>query len=129
MAFQAARRASAAALRCTHSQHHRFFHLTSAKFQGLLIDETTTVLYQGFTGRTVSLPQSHADIATHPESSLPVHQATNNAKDALAHGTQVVGGVTPGKGGRSHLGLPVFNKVSEVYRVLRLASPLSALTR
>ncbi|KEZ41711.1 putative succinyl-CoA ligase [ADP-forming] subunit alpha, mitochondrial [Scedosporium apiospermum] len=84
MAFQAARRASAAALRCTHSQHHRFFHLTSAKFQGLLIDETTRVLYQGFTGRA----------------------ATNNAKDAIAHGTQVVGGVTPGKGGRSHLGLP-----------------------
>lgn len=42
------------------------------------------------------------------------HKATANAKDTLAYGTNVVGGVSPGKGGKDHLGLPVFDTVQQV---------------
>ncbi|OAQ97397.1 hypothetical protein LLEC1_05661 [Akanthomyces lecanii] len=40
-------------------------------------------------------------------------QATANAKDTIAYGTRIVGGVSPGKGGQTHLDLPVFNTVRE----------------
>ena len=57
----------------------------------ILIDETSRVLVQGFTG----------------------DKGTFHAKEMIAYGTKVVGGVTPGKGGSTHLGLPVFNTVKE----------------
>ena len=57
----------------------------------ILIDETTPILVQGITG----------------------DKGTFHAKEMLEYGTNVVGGVTPGKGGRTHLGLPVFNTVKE----------------
>ena len=57
----------------------------------VLIDETTKVICQGFTG---SLGTFHSE-------------------QAIAYGTKMVGGVTPGKGGSYHLGLPVFNSVHE----------------
>jgi malate-CoA ligase subunit alpha len=57
----------------------------------ILIDETTPVIVQGFTG----------------------DKATFHAKEMIAYGTRVVGGVTPGKGGRQHLDLPVFNTVKD----------------
>ncbi|KAK2773507.1 succinyl- synthetase subunit [Colletotrichum kahawae] len=57
----------------------------------LRIDGNTRVIYQGFTGRA----------------------ATLNAKDTIEYGTNVVGGVSPGKGGKDHLGLPVFDTVRE----------------
>ena len=57
----------------------------------VLVDENTKVICQGFTGA----------------------QGTFHSEQALAYGTSVVGGVTPGKGGREHLGLPVFNTVHE----------------
>jgi malate-CoA ligase subunit alpha len=57
----------------------------------ILIDEKTPVILQGFTG----------------------DKATFHAKEMIAYGTRVVGGVTPGKGGLRHLGLPVFNTVKE----------------
>jgi len=41
-------------------------------------------------------------------------KATINAKDTLAYGTNIVGGVSTNKGGQEHLGLPVFNTVREV---------------
>ncbi len=57
----------------------------------VFVDETSRVIIQGFTGQ----------------------HATFHAKDAIEHGTNVVGGVTPGKGGTTHLGLPVFDSVEE----------------
>jgi len=60
----------------------------------ILIDETSRVLIQGFTG----------------------DKGTFHAKEMIAYGTKVVGGVTPGKGGATHLGLPVFNTVKEAIK-------------
>ena len=57
----------------------------------ILVDETTRVICQGFTGS----------------------QGTFHSEQAIAYGTRMVGGVTPGKGGSEHLGLPVFDSVHE----------------
>ncbi|WP_323042097.1 succinate--CoA ligase subunit alpha [Gemmobacter sp.] len=57
----------------------------------VLVDKNTKVICQGITGS----------------------QGTFHTEQAIAYGTQMVGGVTPGKGGGSHLGLPVFNSVHE----------------
>lgn len=57
----------------------------------ILIDKNTRVICQGFTGA----------------------QGTLHSEQAIAYGTRMVGGVTPGKGGQIHLGLPVFNTVKD----------------
>ena len=57
----------------------------------ILIDKNTKVICQGFTGS----------------------QGTLHSEQALAYGTQLMGGVTPGKGGGTHLGLPIFDTVAE----------------
>jgi malate-CoA ligase subunit alpha len=60
----------------------------------ILIDERTRVIIQGFTG----------------------DKGTFHGKEMLAYGTNLVGGVTPGKGGKQHLDRPVFNTVKEAVR-------------
>jgi len=60
----------------------------------VLVDQNTRVIFQGFTGR----------------------EASFHAQASLDYGTKVVGGVTPGKGGQTHLGLPVFNTVADAMK-------------
>ena len=60
----------------------------------VLVDKNTKVICQGFTGK----------------------QGTFHSEQAIAYGTRMVGGVTPGKGGTEHLGLPVFDTVRDAVR-------------
>ena len=60
----------------------------------VLVDKNTKVICQGFTGK----------------------QGTFHSEQAIAYGTRMVGGVTPGKGGAEHLGLPVFDTVRDAVR-------------
>ena len=61
----------------------------------VLVDENTKVICQGITGS----------------------QGTFHSEQAIEYGTKMVGGVTPGKGGQSHLGVPIFNSVHEAKHV------------
>jgi len=60
----------------------------------ILINKSTRLICQGFTGK----------------------QGTFHSEQALAYGTKLMGGVTPGKGGSLHLNLPVFNTVRDAIK-------------
>src|SRR5690349_25109473 len=60
----------------------------------ILVNKKTRVICQGFTGK----------------------QGTYHSEQCLPYGTQLVGGVTPGRGGEKHLGLPVFDTVQQAVR-------------
>ena len=60
----------------------------------ILLDKSTRLIVQGLTGK----------------------EGTFHAKQAAAYGTAVVGGVTPGKGGTTHEGWPVFNTVADAVK-------------
>src|ERR1700744_2334209 len=64
----------------------------------ILINKDTQVICQGFTGA----------------------QGTFHSEQAIAYGTKMLGGVTPGKGGTTHIGLPVVNTVAEIARTERV---------
>ncbi len=85
-------------------------HSYEDTIRNLLIKPDSKVLCQGFTGKTVSLPWLQPE---YPTVELFV-QATFHIKEALAYGTNMVGGVSPKKAGTTHLGLPVFGSVREV---------------
>jgi malate-CoA ligase subunit alpha len=69
----------------------------------ILIDENTPVIVQGFTG----------------------DKATFHAREMIAYGTRLVGGVTPGKGGQTHLERPVFNTVKDAVRATGATTSLA----
>jgi malate-CoA ligase subunit alpha len=69
----------------------------------ILIDEKTPIILQGFTG----------------------DKATFHAREMIAYGTRVVGGVTPGKGGQMHLERPVFNTVKDAVRATGATTSLA----
>jgi Succinyl-CoA synthetase, alpha subunit len=63
----------------------------------ILVNKNTKVICQGFTG----------------------NHGTFHSEQAIKYGTQLVGGVTPKKGGQKHLGLPVFNTVEDAKKVTK----------
>src|SRR6185295_10172348 len=66
----------------------------------ILVNADTKVITQGMTGET----------------------GTFHTEQALAYGTKMVAGVTPGKGGQTHIGLPVFDTVAEAVQVTRASA-------
>ena len=73
----------------------------------VLVNEHTLVICQGFTGS----------------------QGTFHSEQAIAYGTKMVGGVTPGKGGTTHLNLPVFNSVHEAKHATHANATAIDMTR
>ena len=63
----------------------------------ILVDKNTRLLVQGFTGS----------------------QATLHSEKSIEYGTNIVGGVTPSKGGQTHLGVPVFNSLHEAMEAVQ----------
>jgi succinyl-CoA synthetase alpha subunit len=74
-----------------HFQHKIYLGTSNTNIMSVLVDKNSRVIVQGFTGS----------------------EGTFHAQQMIEYGTQVVGGVTPGKGGTKHLDRPVFNTVAD----------------
>ena len=73
----------------------------------ILVNKNTRLLVQGFTGS----------------------QATLHSEQSIDYGTNIVGGVTPGKGGQTHLGAPVFNSVHDAMEAVKPNALLDIYSR
>ncbi|KAJ4178714.1 hypothetical protein NW755_013008 [Fusarium falciforme] len=96
---QVTRRVVSSPLSC--SRAFSSYHIANGGYEATIgnlnINRDTKVIYQGFTGKA----------------------ATKNAQDTIEYGTNIVGGVSPGKGGQEHLGLPIFNTVREAMQEVK----------
>ena len=104
----------------------RYSNLYDGTIPNLRVNKDTRVIFQGLYMLSYDsrLPANikvrlHRKSCRRTDVLLPVQlltcfQATLNAKDTIAYGTNIVGGVSPGKGGQTHLDLPVFDSVTEV---------------
>ncbi|KAJ3187587.1 Succinate--CoA ligase [ADP/GDP-forming] subunit alpha, mitochondrial [Irineochytrium annulatum] len=101
----------------------RLFATTSgsgyeASAVNLMINKNTKVICQGFTGKQVGILISFRRDLTedaHPD----YFGGTFHSRQAIEYGTNMVGGVSPGKAGTTHLGLPVFASVKEAMKEVR----------
>lgn len=77
-----------------------FLRRALSTVDSLLVNKSSRVVCQGFTGKQVAF--------------CLALQGTFHCEQSIKYGTNIVGGVTPGKGGMLHLGKPVFNSLKEV---------------
>ena len=84
----------------------------------LLIGPHTRVIYQGFTGKAVRIPSRLIPSQVHFRTNREFIQATSNAQETLAYGTNIVGGVSPTATSSTHLSLPLYTSIQTAAKEL-----------